>query len=209
MRQVGRKSTWGERLAGSYLGVVKNMQQCVNSRNRWVAQGSNMAVKAFTSEYLGSLVAQARSSPRLRQNRNIHEDYADPCQRLFNAIEPESYIQPHRHGVVPRAETMFAVRGSFALVEFSGSGEITGVVRFGVDDGSARISAGVEVPPGCWHTVLALQEGSVLLEVKAGPFDPVRPKELAPWAPDEGAQGVAAYLNQLRRAIETELQRQA
>ena len=168
-----------------------------------------MAVKTFTSDYLGSLVAQARSSPRLRQNRNIHEDYADPCQRLFNAIEPGSYIQPHRHAVVPRAETMFAVRGSFVLVEFSDSGAIVGVEQFGVDDGSRRISAGVEVPPGCWHTVLAMQEGSVLLEVKAGPFDPVRPKELAPWAPDESASGAASYLEELRRATVTELQRQA
>lgn len=48
-----------------------------------------------------------------------------------------------------------------------------------------------------WHTVIALESGCVLFETKAGPFDPNHPKDLAPWAPDEGSAGALAYLNLL------------
>jgi cupin fold WbuC family metalloprotein len=58
----------------------------------------------FGSEYLDELSGLAKVSPRLRQHRNIHTSYDDPCQRLFNAIEPESYIRPHRHAADPRDE---------------------------------------------------------------------------------------------------------
>ncbi len=35
-------------------------------------------------------------------------------------------------------------------------------------------------------TVLALTPDAVLLEGKAGPFDPQGPREFADWAPEEG-----------------------
>ncbi|MFN7835777.1 MAG: WbuC family cupin fold metalloprotein, partial [Burkholderiaceae bacterium] len=56
---------------------------------------------------------------------------------------------------------------------------------------------GAEVPASTWHTVIALESGSVLLEVKAGPFDPSMPKDLAPWAPEEGASNARPYLQDL------------
>lgn len=65
-----------------------------------------MNVKVFSVECLDLLVTQAKNSPRLRQYSNIHLDYADPCQRLFNSIEPGSYIRPHCHGI----ETLFTIR---------------------------------------------------------------------------------------------------
>jgi hypothetical protein len=42
-----------------------------------------------------------------------------------------------------------------------------------------------------------MEPSCVLLEVKAGPFDPNKPKELAPWAPDEGSASYQSYLKQL------------
>lgn len=154
-------------------------------------------MKVFSASYLNDLTAQAQGSPRKRQHRNIHESYADPCQRLFNAIEPGSYIRPHRHAADPRDELLVAVRGSMALVEFDEQGKVTGVVRFGVDRNEEGFAVGVEVPANTWHTVIALEPSCVLLEVKAGPFDPNQPKDLAPWAPDEGAPAALAYLDKL------------
>jgi hypothetical protein len=49
--------------------------------------------------------------------------------------------------------------------------------------------------------VVALEPGCVLLEVKAGPFDPNQPKDLAPWAPEEGSEAAADYLNFLLERI--------
>lgn len=154
-------------------------------------------MKVFSSDYLNDLIAQAQSSPRKRQHHNIHERYADPCQRLFNAIEPGSYIRPHRHAADPRDELLIAVRGYMALVTFDEQGKVNGIVHFGVDRNGDGLAVGAEVPANTWHTVTALEPGCILLEVKAGPFDPSQPKDLATWAPDEGSPAALPYLNQL------------
>lgn len=154
-------------------------------------------MRVFSSDYLNELTARAQCSPRKRQHHNIHESYADPCQRLFNAIEPDSYIPPHRHAADPRDELLIAVRGLMALVTFDEQGKVTGVVRFGASRNGEGLAVGADVPASTWHTVIALEPGCVLLEVKAGPFDPNQPKDLAKWAPDEGSPEALPYLNQL------------
>lgn len=150
-------------------------------------------MKVFTSDYLNELTTQAQDSPRKRQHRNIQESYADPCQRLFNVIEPGSYIRPHMHAADPRDELLISVRGSMALVIFDEQG-VTGVVRFGEDGNGDTLTVGVEVPANTWHTVTALEPACVLLGVKTGPFDPNQPKDLATWAPDEGGPDAKQYL---------------
>jgi len=154
-------------------------------------------MKVFSADYMNELTAQAQCSPRKRQHRNIHESYADPCQRLFNAIEPGSYIRPHRHATDPRDELLIAVRGSMALVTFDERGMVTEVVRFGADRNGDGSAVGAEVPANTWHTVIALEAGCVLLEVKAGPFDSNQPKDLAPWAPNECGPNARQYLEKL------------
>lgn len=154
-------------------------------------------MKVFSAKYLNELTVQALTNPRKRKHRNIHESYADPCQRLFNAIEPDSYIRPHRHATDPRDELLIAIRGLMTLVTFDEQGHVTGVLRFGAHGKEEGVAVGAEVPTDTWHTVIALEPGSVLLEVKAGPFDPKQPKDLAPWAPLEGTPESLTYLSQL------------
>ena len=182
-----------------------------------------MTITRFDQTYLDTLCAQADASPRLRQHRNVHTDYADPCQRVFNAITTRSYLVPHRHALSPRDETMLAIRGGLALVVFDEMGEVVEVVRFGAQGGEGgRVgvqggeggasctqgpaltdhpAAGVLVPAGTWHTVLALQDDAILFETKAGPFDPAAPKEPAPWAPAEGTPEAGAYFARLRALV--------
>lgn len=164
-----------------------------------------MSIKVFSAEYLDDLVQQAVVALRRRQHRNIHTDYAEPCQRFFNAIEPDSYIRPHRHGPAQGAETMIAVRGLLAIVVFDDDGGIEQVQLIGADahDGNPEMAIGTDIPPGKWHTVVALETGSVILEIKAGPFDPSSPKFPAPWAPDEGTAAGAEYLVKLISSIAT------
>lgn len=142
----------------------------------------------------------ALQSNRSRQHYNLHQSFSDPCQRLLNSIEPDSYIRPHRHSLDPKNETLIAVSGLFGLVTFKDDGVIDRVEKFGTElyyRGRSSISVGVELSAGIWHTVVALKPGSVLLELKAGPFDPAAAKELAPWAPEEGGRGVAEYMKRL------------
>lgn len=160
-----------------------------------------MTMQVFKAEMLNELVDQAKASPRLRQHKNIHTSYREPCQRLFNAIEVGSYIRPHKHASDPRDEMLVAVRGQMALLSFDDDGGVVDVVRFGSDAFGDDLAVGVELPANTWHTVLALVPGCVLLEVKAGPFDPSQPKDLAPWAPEEGSSLVNDYLILLQTKI--------
>ncbi|WP_090139135.1 WbuC family cupin fold metalloprotein [Limnohabitans sp. DM1] len=159
-------------------------------------------MKIFSAAQLNALVTQAEVSARLRQHQNIHKAFDEPCQRLFNAIEPGSYIRPHRHASVPRDELLVAIRGLMALVTFDDEGKVQQVVRFGSEKYGPDLAVGVELAPQTWHTVVALVPGSVLLEVKAGPFDPAQPKNLADWAPDEGSERVTEYMNELQKSVE-------
>jgi cupin fold WbuC family metalloprotein len=154
-------------------------------------------MKAFDAQYFNDLIGQAKNSPRLRQHRNIHQSYQDACQRLFNAIEPGSYIRPHRHATEPRDELLIAIRGSMALITFDDLGQVIGILRFGSEKHGSDLAAGAEVTSRTWHTVVALQPGCVLFEVKAGPFDPNQPKDLASWAPEEGSAAARDYLKRL------------
>ncbi|MDC0473544.1 WbuC family cupin fold metalloprotein [Alphaproteobacteria bacterium] len=154
-------------------------------------------MKVFTPKYLQELSELAAEGQRKRQHKNIHESFADPCQRFFNAIEPDSYIRPHRHSDAGGGELLIGIKGKMALILFDDFGEIAEVIEFGSLHSNENIAIGVEVQPGQWHTVVSFVTGSVLLEVKAGPFDPNAAKEAANWAPSEGSNEAKNYLNEL------------
>lgn len=160
-----------------------------------------MTVLRLSQDLVNFLLAQAASSPRRRQHRNLHQSFAEPCQRLLNAIETSSYIRPHRHSLDPKVESLVAVRGKFALITFGERGLTEFVVPFGTElyGRDERLDVGVEIQAGTWHTVIALVPGSVLLEVKSGPFDPGAAKEPAPWAPEESSPSATAYFRELCR----------
>jgi cupin fold WbuC family metalloprotein len=158
-----------------------------------------MSVTEFDAAMLDELTKRAVASPRLRQHHNIHTSYADPCQRLLNAIEPGSYLRPYKHSVTPRSKLLVALRGQFAVVLFDDGGNVERVIPFGAGDG-VSMGAAVEVSGDCWNSVLSLAHGSVLLEVKAGPFNPDEPNEFPSWAPAAGTPETQEYVRMLEDA---------
>jgi cupin fold WbuC family metalloprotein len=154
-------------------------------------------MKIFSSDYLKHLSFQAKNNQRKRQHSNIHQTFEEPCQRLFNAIEPGSYIQPHRHISDRRDELLVALHGLMAVMIFDEQGNIIDVIQFGTEKFGSGVHLAVEIPPNVWHTVVALEQGSVLLEVKAGPFNPEKPKDLASWAPTEKSLEAEKYLQRI------------
>ena len=136
------------------------------------------------------LTRQAQASPRRRMNYNLHRTYDDPCQRLLNAVEPDSYIRPHRHTTPPKSETFLVVRGRFALLRFTADGALEEVLCLA----SGGPMPGAEVPPGEWHMIVALEPGSIFFETKQGPYVPLSDKDFAPWAPPEGTPAAANWL---------------
>jgi len=134
-------------------------------------------------EDLAALSEEARQRPRLRLNRNLHE-MADPVHRLLNAVEPGSYIRPHRHRSAPRDETVVVVSGALGLLLFDDAGTVTWseLLRPAPGPFLADVRAGV------WHSFVSLEPGTVFFEAKAGPFVASPPEDLAGWAPAEGQE---------------------
>ena len=160
-----------------------------------------MDIKLFSNAFLKSLTGNSLLSTRKRLNYNIHDDYSDPCQRLFNAIGLDSYIPPHRHSLDQVHECLIAISGLFALFIFENNGGILKVSKFGSEvyrNLDEKCVAGVEIPPDAWHTVIALSDSAILFEVKAGPFNSLLAKEVAPWAPAEEDVNALHYLGYLR-----------
>lgn len=141
---------------------------------------------------LERLCETARTTPRLRKNLNLHTSETSACQRLFNAVEPDSYIQPHRHLEPEKDETLVLVRGRLGLVTFDDTGAVTGSALLD------RETVAVDIPHGLYHTALALESGTVFFEAKAGPYRPLTENEKAGFAPGEGEPGAPLYLERLR-----------
>jgi len=143
---------------------------------------------------LDALSTEARSRPRRRANGNLHA-MEDPVHRLLNAVEPGTYIRPHRHLHPPKDETYLVVRGALGLVLFDASGAVAATRRLSAAAGEAF---GVDLPARVLHTVVALEEGTVFFEVKAGPYAPSCGDDVPPWAPAEGEPAATAYEARLR-----------
>jgi cupin fold WbuC family metalloprotein len=84
------------------------------------------------------------------------------------------------------------------LIVFNDDGDIEHVFPFG----PGEENVGADLPPGIWHTVVCLEQGSVFFETKPGPFVPITKKDLAPWAPEEGSLEARTYLQELVRVVD-------
>lgn len=151
-------------------------------------------LKLITASLLDEVSHTAQTSPRRRKNHNFHSADDAHCHRLLNAIEPDSYVAPHRHLDLQKAETMLVLRGRLGLVIFNDEGQVQQSAVLSAGGGCC----GVDIPCGVWHTVLGLESGTVFFEAKAGPYVPLQPQERAPWAPLEGDPETITYLAGLR-----------
>lgn len=139
-------------------------------------------MKVCSSKEIHNASMRAKSVARLRAQHEFHGSFQDPVQRFLNAIEPGSYARPHRHAGGDRWEWFQAVTGAAAILLFDSKGQVLERVEIG----AAGPVYGVEIPPGAWHTVVSLASGTVLLELKPGPYQPLTDKDFAQWAPPEG-----------------------
>lgn len=121
----------------------------------------------INSQLLDSITARAQSSPRLRMNHNFHDSLQSGAQRLLNALEPGTILPIHRHRHT--AETYVLLRGRIRVFFFDEQGELK--ESFLLDPLQGEY--GVHIPADQWHSLEVLQSGSVIFEVKDGPYEPL------------------------------------
>lgn len=152
-------------------------------------------MKRLTADALAALRAEAVASSRRRKNFNLHASPDDPIQRLCNAFEPGTYVRPHRHGA-DVWELFLILGGHAAVLIFDNAGRVTERTELQAG-GETQV---IELPPGVWHSLVALAPNTVLFEVKPGPYRPTGENDFAAWAPKEGAPGAAAFVEWMAHA---------
>lgn len=150
-------------------------------------------MKIINRQLLDDLTAAARENPRRRQNWNLHPRDEFPAHRLLNAMEPCSYIRPHRHLDPLKDETFLIVRGRLGVIVFADDGAVAKTVL--LESGGEIL--GVDIPSGSYHTAVSLAAGTIFFEAKAGPYLPLQENETPHWAPEDGAAGYLEALKEL------------
>jgi cupin fold WbuC family metalloprotein len=153
-------------------------------------------MKQINSKILDDLSAQAASVARKRANHNLHQSLEDPVQRLCIAIEPGTYIRPHRHADPATGEVFLMLRGSAVVLLFDDTGRVIERVPLSAE---GPVYA-VEIPPKAWHAMASLEKGSVFFEVKQGPYAAPKDVNVAAWAPEEGKPEAAKFEAWYRKA---------
>ena len=123
----------------------------------------------ITQGLLDSLTAKAKASPRLRMNLDLRDSDSDGSQRMLNAIEPESVVPIHRHQ--KSSETVVCLRGR-VVEEFYDELERTGTEAIELSPNGPVVA--LNIPAGQWHTLRALESGSVILEMKNGKYEAIQ-----------------------------------
>jgi cupin fold WbuC family metalloprotein len=147
-------------------------------------------IKRLDRALFDAVADQARSSPRLRQNHNLHTE-PEPVQRFLNVLQPGTYVRPHRHlRQEPGAgfECFLVLQGAIGVLLLDGEGQIVQRERLDAD-GPLR---GIELAAGQFHTLVALRPDSVIFEVKQGPYRPTADKDFLPAFPAEGTAAASA-----------------
>ena len=102
--------------------------------------------------------------------RNSEEDKS---QRMLNAIEPGSPLPIHRHRHT--SETVVCLRGRLVW-EFYDELERISTETIELSPNGQVVA--LNIPAGQWHTVRALESGSMILEMKEGAYEPLGEEDI-------------------------------
>lgn len=127
----------------------------------------------ITQTLLDKLTEEAKASPRLRMNYDLRNSDSDKSQRMLNAIEPGSPLPIHRHQKT--SETVVCLRGRLVEEYYD---ELERRCTEAIELSPNGPVVGLNIPAGQWHTVRALESGSVILEMKDGPYEPTMPEDI-------------------------------
>ena len=122
----------------------------------------------ITQALLDELTEKAKESPRLRMNLDLRDSGEDTSQRMLNAIEPGSPLPIHRHQKT--SETVVCLRGRL-VEEYYDELERTCTEAIELSPNGPVVA--LNIPAGQWHTVRALESGTVILEMKNGTYEPL------------------------------------
>lgn len=150
-------------------------------------------VTYITSSIVDEAKKVSKESPRKRIIVPFHKEDQNSLHRMFNVVQPNTYIIPHYHLSANKCEALVVLEGSICFITFDENGTITS--HQNIKAGSPIF--GVDLEPDIIHTFIVLEHDTVIFEVKPGPYDKATDKEFMPWAPLENTAEANDYVKEL------------
>lgn len=121
---------------------------------------------------MDDISSHAKDSPSFKMNLDLRNSENDTSQRMLNAIEPGSVVPIHRHRNM--SETVVCLRGKLVEEYYDLERMCTDSIMLTPNGQTVALN----IPAGQWHTVKALESGTVILEVKDGRYEPIGPEDV-------------------------------
>lgn len=123
------------------------------------------------------ILLRAQESSRRRMNFDLRtqaqppvgicgSEWKDQSQRMLNVLMTDTVIPIHRH--TETSETVIVCRGKVREEFYDADGNKT--AEFVLQAGGE--CPGIQVPMGQYHTLVCLEDGSVIFEAKDRAYDP-------------------------------------
>lgn len=133
----------------------------------------------INNKLLDCVSKKAKESPRLRMNYNLHNSLEDKVQQLLNALEPGTVIPIHKHSHT--SETYLLLRGKIKVFFHNPQGDVVEsflLNTIGTEANREESNYGVNIPAGQWHSLEVLESGTIILEIKEGPYKPLDAEDI-------------------------------
>ena len=105
-------------------------------------------------------------------NDNVHMIFIKKAQRVLNAIEPGSVVPIHRHQKT--SETVVVVRGRVVEEYYDDARNCVAKIELSAGGPASALN----IPAGQWHTLHAMESGTVILEMKDGAYEAIQPEDI-------------------------------
>ena len=154
-------------------------------------------MKKIDDYFIDKYLKIAQNSARKRTIYNFHKELSDTLQRMLNIMNKSTYIHPHKHQNPDKREAFIILKGKVLVVEFDDNGNIIDHIFLNRDMGNY----GCEIASRTWHTIICMENNSVVYELKDGPYIEQTDKQFAEWAPKEGDISCQIYNAQIIKDI--------
>ena len=125
----------------------------------------------FDQSFLDELSRKAMASPRLRMHYDLRDSADENGQRMMNVLLPGTKSAIHRH--TNTSEVVICIQGSCIDRLYDDNGNETECITLT----AGGEVPGLVIPTGVYHSLEATDAMSVIVEAKAGKYDPVKTEE--------------------------------
>jgi len=152
-----------------------------------------------TGDLLKVGIEKSKLSPRKRIILPVHRKQDASVQRMYNFLQPGTYIRPHKHPMAGATESVVILKGKICFFIFDDNGDI---IRNRLLNNSAENSM-ADIEPNVWHSFVVLEKDTILFECKKGPYNAETDKIFAGWSPEEFSSKADEYLEKLEASVKS------